>query len=754
LDFRLGAKPRASGAYGLYVSIARGRKQQRLKFKREEYMTTCFNNDYDTAAQKIIERVGKNVVIAVALGIGKPIGLLNALYKIAVADKSIQLTIITGLTLARPLLHNELEKRFIGPILERLLTDYEDPLYERDRVLQRVPDNIKVIEFFLAPGKYLHNSYVQQNYISSKYTSVIQDSLHYPVNVFAQQVAPSKTQTSQYSLSSNTDLFYEMAKRLKQAEDKKIAIVAEVNANLPFMTGDAIVKSDVFTDVIDTGNYHALFALPRDELSAQDHLIGLYTSSLIKDDGCLQIGIGKLSNAVANALIMRHKNNTVYQELLQQLAVTEKFGADIAAIGTTGIFEQGLYASTEMLSDEFLYLYNAGILKRRVYDHIGLQRLLNKRLITEKITPDYIDILAENKIIKQKLTAADIRFLRKFGIFKHDITYHSNSLVLPSGEMIAADLSLSKLKIIKECLGDHLKTGKLIHAGFFIGTKNFYRELKSLPHEELQQMDMTSIVRTNTLLGSYKLAKLQRQYARFINSVMMVTLGGGLVSDGLKDLQEVSGVGGQFDFVNMAQNLENSRSIINCRSTKKIKNKTISNIVWDYPNLTIPRYLRDIVITEYGIADCRSKTDAEVIKALLNVTDSRFQQELLKKSKVFGKLPPDYEIPKMFQNNYPSAIEPIIAKMQLQGYCKPYPFGSDLTEDEMVIERALLYLKDCSKLKLIILMALSFLSFSSDEKYKQYLLRMQLEQPKNIQEWIYKKLLQQVIGYQLQVKSK
>ena len=33
--------------------------------------------------------------------------------------------------------------------------------------------------------------------------------------------------------------------------------------------------------------------------------------------------------------------------------------------------------------------------------------------------------------------------------------------------------------------------------------------------------------------------------------------------------------------------------------------------------MTIPRHLRDIVITEYGVADLRGQSDAEVVKRLL-----------------------------------------------------------------------------------------------------------------------------------------
>ncbi len=98
------------------------------------------------------------------------------------------------------------------------------------------------------------------------------------------------------------------------------------------------------------------------------------------------------------------------------------------------------------------------------------------------------------------------------------------------------------------------------------------------------------------------------------------------MSDGLADGRVVSGVGGQYNFVSMAHALPDARSILCVRTTRTSGGKTTSNIVWNYAHTTIPRHLRDIVITEYGIADLRGRTDHEVIAALLNVADSRFQE--------------------------------------------------------------------------------------------------------------------------------
>jgi acyl-CoA hydrolase len=706
---------------------------------------TVYHDDFLKAAHQIVDRVGKEIIIGVPLGIGKPIGLLNALYSLALADKSIKLTIMTALTLSRPTYSSELEERFVSPLLDRILGNYEDPLYEKARLQQSLPENINVIEFFLTTGKYLHNNYVQQHYISSTYTLAVRDSLDLGVNVVAQQVSPSTTNPDVCSLSSNSDLFHAIVLGLQklEAQGKKTAIIAEINPNLPFMHGEAVINKTICTDIVDTKSYPALFAIPHDQLSYQDHLIGLYTSFLIPDDSCLQIGIGKLSNSLANALILRHKNNGVYQDLFLTLAIDAKFPAIVAENGALSVFEKGIYASTEMLSDGYLELYKEKILKKRVYDHAGLQKLLNAGKISEKITSQTLDILLNNQLISANLTIDDVDFLKKFGILQADIMLQMGNLVLSTGETIPADLHVRENMnwIIQHCLGEKLLAGKIIHAGFFLGTNNFYQQLRDLSEDELSQIDMTTIERTNTLLWSYDLLQAQRQRGRFVNTTMMVTLGGAAISDGLKDMQEVSGIGGQFDFVNMAQSLDDARSILNCHSTRKSKHGVTSNIVWDYANLNIPRFLRDIVVTEYGIADCRSKTDSDVIKAMLNIADSRFQPGLLKQAKLAGKISDNYEIPASYCQNYPEKIRPSVQALQAQGFCESYPFGTELTADEQVIARALLFLKNLSSGRMIWVLSKAFCFTASDKVYLSYLVRMRLDKPQNLKEYLYKKLL-------------
>ena len=119
---------------------------------------------------------------------------------------------------------------------------------------------------------------------------------------------------------------------------------------------------------------------------------------------------------------------------------------------------------------------------------------------------------------------------------------------------------------------------------------------------------------------------------------MMVTLLGAAVSDALDDGRVVSGVGGQFDFISMAQVLDDAQSVLMLRASRSQGGNTQSNIRWSYGHTTVPRHHRDIFVSEFGIAVTRGKTDSQVIEAMLGIADAAFQAELREKAIASGKL--------------------------------------------------------------------------------------------------------------------
>ncbi|MDF1866101.1 MAG: acetyl-CoA hydrolase/transferase C-terminal domain-containing protein [Saprospiraceae bacterium] len=701
--------------------------------------------DEHKIVDEVIQKIGKKIILGSPLAAGKANHIVNAFYQRALADKSIDLTICTALTLEKPRGKSDLEKRFLNPFADRVFGDYPDLDYEQDRMKGALPDNIEVIEFYFPPGKYVGNDSIQQNYVSSNYTHVTRDMLDRKINVVAQLVAKKEIDGQNYfSLSCNPDVTIDIIDQLK-ATNATFTTIAQVNQNLPFMYGDAMVEEGLYDFVLDEPEkYFKVFGPPKMSVSEADFMIGLYCSTLVKDDGELQIGIGSLGDSTVYNLLLRHNQNAEYQALLSDLKIKEKFGEVINKLGDTSPFEKGLFGASEMLVDGFMHLYNAGIVKKKAYDHVGLQKLINRDLIKETFSDDILEVLLENKVIHGQISKKDFDFLQYWGIFKEDLSYSDKTIQTGEGMTIKPHIrepeSLEALK--KHCLGNSLKNGQIMQGGFFLGPQRFYKWLKELPNEEKKLINMKSVLKINQLYGHEALDRLHRKNARFINSCMMQTLSGAAVSDGLENGQVISGVGGQYNFVAMAQELPDGNSILNLRSTRNSKGKFHSNIVPFYGHITIPRHLRDVVVTEYGIAYIRGCTDQEIIKKILNITDSRFQNELMIWAKKVGKLEKHYQIPSAFSNNYPASYLEVVKKYKSKGFYKTFPFGTDLTDDEIVIGKALKSLKNDLSSKPNLLKTLFkglFLKPKGDEK--RLLERMGLLNTQNIKEWVYQKLL-------------
>lgn len=236
--------------------------------------------------------------------------------------------------------------------------------------------------------------------------------------------------------------------------------------------------------------------------------------------------------------------------------------------------------------------------------------------------------------------------------------------------------------------------GALLHGAFMLGPRAFYEELRAMPDAERALFRMMPVSFTNDLLGAgWELKIEQRRDARFINSAMMATLGGALVSDGLADGRVVSGVGGQYNFVAQAHALPGGRSLVTLRATRDNHGRIESNIRFGYGHATIPRHLRDVVLTEYGVADLRGRSDAEVAAAMLDIADSRFQPGLLAEAQRAGKLPADYRIRDEHRRNLPEMLDAALAPHRAAGYFGELPYGTDLTAEELRLGRALKRLK-------------------------------------------------------------
>jgi hypothetical protein len=630
----------------------------------------------DACVDAIIRRVGKRIVLGLPLGLGKPVRLVNALYDRARQDPSIDLHILTAISMLAPRGSSTLERQFLGPFVRRLYGDVPELAYARDVLDERLPANVKVSEFFFKAGSFLDNKDQQRNYICTNYTHAVRDLMAQGVNVICQMVAPGREAGGDLSLSCNPDLTLDLLLLLRQqqAVGREVAVVGELNRNLPWLGHHAAIPPSDFDLLLEhPESDYPLFPVPQGSISPADHLIGFYASALLKDAGTLQVGIGSLGAAVVHSTMLRHRHNDQWNALYERLRIASRFPF-VADEGDTGTFREGLYGCSEMMVDGFLHLMKAGILKRQVYDDLDTQERANR------------------------------------------------------GKPVS-------------------EPGVVMHGGFYLGPADFYQQLRELNEEERGRIAMTSVNYINDLydhrFGSQRLKTAQRQHSRFINSAMMHTLSGAAVSDGLDDGRVVSGVGGQYNFVAMAHDLPGARSIITLRSTRESGGDTVSNIVFSYGHCTIPRHLRDIVITEYGLADLRGKPDEEVYLALIRIADARFQPSLLEQAQKAGKVSRNFRLPAVWQENTPEHVSEALASVGEGEAFPPFPFGCDFTGEELTLAKALQELKSATagsrgKLRTF---ARAVRADVKRQDLKPYLERMGLLSGKGPSAWLNRRLL-------------
>jgi acyl-CoA hydrolase len=650
----------------------------------------------DALVDWTLSRVGGRVVLGTPLALGKPNQLVNAFYRRAEADPSISLVIYTALSLAPPGWGSELERRLVEPMVDRIWGGYPPLAWVEPMRRGELPGNVDVREFYFRAGSMLGSPAAQQRYVSTNYSHVVRDVLAAGINVLAQAVGAEEVDgTLQYSLSCNSDLTVDLLPRMRElrAAGRPTVALAQVNPRLPFLYGGAMVAPHAFDGVLE-GMDLPLFGTPNLPIDTTDYLVALHVSALIRDGGTLQLGIGSLGDAIVNLLQLRHQDNPTYRRALVDCGVEPRWTELVGRVGGTAPFERGLYAASEMLIDGFLDLWRSGILKRRVYPHAIVQRLLDEGRIGEQVGAGTLEAMVEAGAIAPRLGAPDVELLRQLGVLRADVVLLGERLV--RGERsAAADVSTAAARdlLAETMLGDRLRGGRLVHSCFFLGPQAFYQALRAMPREDRELIEMTGISFVNELFGEEALKRAQRRHARFVNTGLMATLTGAVVSDGLEDGRVVSGVGGQYNFVAMAHALDEGRSILMIRSTREHEGQVQSNILWSYGHTTIPRHLRDFVVTEYGIADLRGRTDEEVIAAMLEVADSRFQEGLLEEARRAGKMRADYRLPDACRQNTPERLERDLAPYRERGLFAELPYGTDLTREEVTLAKALRRLK-------------------------------------------------------------
>jgi acyl-CoA hydrolase len=284
--------------------------------------------------------------------------------------------------------------------------------------------------------------------------------------------------------------------------------------------------------------------------------------------------------------------------------------------------------------------------------------------------------------------------------------------------------------------------GVLLHGAFFLGPKSFYRALREMTPSQIARIQMMPVSFTNELFGDEAAKRRARVDACFVNNALMATLMGAVISDGLENGQVISGVGGQYNFVAQAFALADARSMLTLDATRRAGARMQSNIVWNYGHATIPRHLRDVIVTEYGVADLKGKSDADVIAAMLQVADSRFQPELARQAKDAGKLPKNFEIAAAYRENDPGRIARALQPARQAGLLPAFPFGTDFTEVEQWLIPALQILQEAQRAPLQLAGLLwQGLTGAPDATDRECLARLGLDTPANLAERTYRALV-------------
>lgn len=165
-----------------------------------------------------------------------------------------------------------------------------------------------------------------------------------------------------------------------------------------------------------------------------------------------------------------------------------------------------------------------------------------------------------------------------------------------------------------------LHKGKIV-VNFLMGSRSFYDWVDDNPMIEMRTVDYTN--------NPYIIAQNKNMIA--INSALEVDLLGQVCADTLGPKQ-FSGVGGQLDFVRGARMSEGGKAIIALPSSAKGGISRIVSTLKTGAAVTTSRNDVDYIVTDFGIAALKGKTVKERMKALINIANPVFQDELAKKA--------------------------------------------------------------------------------------------------------------------------
>lgn len=236
-----------------------------------------------------------------------------------------------------------------------------------------------------------------------------------------------------------------------------------------------------------------------------------------------------------------------------------------------------------------------------------------------RIIADYVaDLVEDGATIQLGIGALPDAIARNL-MTKKDLGVHSETLTEAMMELVEAGVINNSLKTINKgvCIGAQAA-----------GSEKFYEYINHHPMFAVYPVDYVN--------NPYVVGKNYKQTS--INSCIEIDLKGQVNSESVHGHQ-FSGIGGQLDHVRGAQLSEGGKSILALNSTAK--NDTISKIVpYFAPGnvTTVSRYDVQYIVTEYGVADLKYKTERQRAEALIAIAHPNFRDELRFRAKEIGVL--------------------------------------------------------------------------------------------------------------------
>jgi 4-hydroxybutyrate CoA-transferase len=230
----------------------------------------------------------------------------------------------------------------------------------------------------------------------------------------------------------------------------------------------------------------------------------------------------------------------------------------------------------------------------------------------EKTIAEHVGSLIQNGDVIEVGVGGVAEWITQLDVLanKHDLGIHSENLPRGMASLVMNGVVTGKLKTIN--------TGKVVSTACGGGTK---KEMDFIDMNPVFELYDSGYVLDPKVIGAH-------DNMVSINAAMSIDLTGQIAAESIGPMM-VSGTGGQLAFAIGAALSKGGRNITVLPSTAR--QGEVSRIVPQLENgtvVTVPRTMADAVVTEYGIARLKGKTQRQRAEELINIAHPDFRADL------------------------------------------------------------------------------------------------------------------------------